>query len=117
MKLQINEPWITNKVRCQNGYVYIDKGFWKTTNANISESSMVRHSHRIKHFTDLKPNISKVLLHQKLDQFLLIYVLDSFTEQLISLIRSVITLVLHLILANVLALFRDRYFLWLTILF
>ncbi len=28
MKLQINEPWITNKVRCQNGYVYIDKGFW-----------------------------------------------------------------------------------------
>lgn len=28
MNLKINEPWITSKVRCQNGYVYIDKGFW-----------------------------------------------------------------------------------------
>ena len=28
MKLKINEPWITSKVRCQNGYVYIDKPFW-----------------------------------------------------------------------------------------
>lgn len=28
MSLHIDEPWITGKVRCQNGYVYIDKGFW-----------------------------------------------------------------------------------------
>ena len=28
MSLQIDEPWIISKVRCQNGYVYIDKGFW-----------------------------------------------------------------------------------------
>ena len=30
MSLHIDEPWITSKVRCQNGYVYIDKGFWNT---------------------------------------------------------------------------------------
>ena len=30
MDLSINEPWITSKVRCQNGYVYIDKGFWNS---------------------------------------------------------------------------------------
>lgn len=30
MNLSINEPWITSKVRCQNGYVYIDKGFWNS---------------------------------------------------------------------------------------
>ena len=30
MDLTINEPWITSKVRCQNGYVYIDKGFWNS---------------------------------------------------------------------------------------
>ena len=30
MRLNIDEPWITSKVRCQNGYVYIDKGFWNT---------------------------------------------------------------------------------------
>ena len=30
MNLTINEPWITSKVRCQNGYVYIDKGFWNS---------------------------------------------------------------------------------------
>ena len=28
MELTINEPWITSKVRCQGGYVYIDKPFW-----------------------------------------------------------------------------------------
>ncbi len=28
MKINISAPWITNKVWCQNGYVYIDKGFW-----------------------------------------------------------------------------------------
>ena len=28
MVLSINEPWITGKVRCQNGYAYIDKPFW-----------------------------------------------------------------------------------------
>ncbi len=28
MELSINEPWITSKVRCQDGYVYIDKPFW-----------------------------------------------------------------------------------------
>ena len=28
MELKINEPWITSKVRCQNGYAYIDKPFW-----------------------------------------------------------------------------------------
>ena len=25
MALEINEPWITSKVRCQNGYAYIDE--------------------------------------------------------------------------------------------
>lgn len=28
MELKINEPWITDKVRCQGGYAYIDKPFW-----------------------------------------------------------------------------------------
>ena len=28
MELNISAPWITNKVRCQNGYVYIDTAFW-----------------------------------------------------------------------------------------
>ena len=28
MTIEINEPWITGKVRCQNGYAYIDKPFW-----------------------------------------------------------------------------------------
>ena len=28
MELHISAPWITNKVRCQNGYVYIDTAFW-----------------------------------------------------------------------------------------
>ncbi len=28
MELNISAPWITNKVRCQNGYVYIDTPFW-----------------------------------------------------------------------------------------
>ena len=30
MEIKIDEPWITSKVRCQNGYVYIDKAFWNT---------------------------------------------------------------------------------------
>ena len=30
MELAINEPWITSKVRCQNGYVYIDNAFWNS---------------------------------------------------------------------------------------
>ena len=28
MEININEPWITGKVRCQNGYAYIDNAFW-----------------------------------------------------------------------------------------
>ncbi len=28
MEFKINEPWIIDKVRCQGGYVYIDKPFW-----------------------------------------------------------------------------------------
>ena len=28
MALEINEPWITSKVRCQNGYAYIDTAHW-----------------------------------------------------------------------------------------
>lgn len=28
MELNISAPWIKNKVRCQNGYVYIDMHFW-----------------------------------------------------------------------------------------
>ncbi len=28
MEIKLNEPWITSKVRCQNGYAYIDKPFW-----------------------------------------------------------------------------------------
>ena len=30
MEIRIDEPWITSKVRCQNGYVYIDKAFWNS---------------------------------------------------------------------------------------
>ena len=30
MQIKIDEPWISGKVRCQNGYVYIDKPFWNT---------------------------------------------------------------------------------------
>ena len=28
MEIRIDEPWITDKVRVQNGYVYIDHSFW-----------------------------------------------------------------------------------------
>ncbi len=28
MKVKIDAPWITEKIRCQNGYVYIDRPFW-----------------------------------------------------------------------------------------
>ena len=28
MVLNITAPWIKNKVRCQNGYVYVDTPFW-----------------------------------------------------------------------------------------
>ena len=28
MEIVINEPWITGKIRCQNGYVYIDRASW-----------------------------------------------------------------------------------------
>ena len=28
MQIEINAPWIAEKVRCQNDYVYIDKPFW-----------------------------------------------------------------------------------------
>ena len=28
MEIKLNEPWITCKVRCQNGYAYIDNAFW-----------------------------------------------------------------------------------------
>ncbi len=28
MEIKINEPWITDKVRIQNGYAYIDYPFW-----------------------------------------------------------------------------------------
>ena len=30
MEIKLDEPWITGKVRCQNGYAYIDKAFWNT---------------------------------------------------------------------------------------
>ena len=30
MNLKINVPWIKGKLRCQNGYVYIDQAFWNT---------------------------------------------------------------------------------------
>ena len=30
MEIKLNEPWITGKVRCQNGYAYIDNAFWNT---------------------------------------------------------------------------------------
>ncbi|WP_049945460.1 hypothetical protein [Butyrivibrio sp. AC2005] len=30
MELKINEPWMTSKVRCQNGYAYIDNPFWNS---------------------------------------------------------------------------------------
>ena len=39
MELKINEPWITSKVRCQNGYAYIDKPFWN------SEKQCADHKH------------------------------------------------------------------------
>ena len=28
MEIKIHEPWITDKVRNQNGYAYIDHSFW-----------------------------------------------------------------------------------------
>ena len=28
MEVNVNAPWIDGKVRCQNGYAYIDKPFW-----------------------------------------------------------------------------------------
>jgi len=28
MSLKVDAPWITSKVRCQNGYVYIDQPYW-----------------------------------------------------------------------------------------
>ena len=28
MEIKLNEPWITDKVRIQNGYAYIDHPFW-----------------------------------------------------------------------------------------
>ena len=30
MEIKLNEPWISGKVRCQNGYAYIDNAFWNT---------------------------------------------------------------------------------------
>ncbi len=30
MEIKLDEPWITGKVRCQNGYAYIDKAFWNS---------------------------------------------------------------------------------------
>jgi hypothetical protein len=30
MSLVLNDPWITGKVRCQNGYVYIDNASWNS---------------------------------------------------------------------------------------
>ena len=30
MEIKLNEPWITNKVRCQNGYAYIDIAYWNS---------------------------------------------------------------------------------------
>lgn len=32
MDIQLNEPWITSKIRCQKGYVYIDKPYWDAEN-------------------------------------------------------------------------------------
>ena len=39
MEIKLDEPWITGKVRCQNGYAYIDKAFW---NADKQQSDHKR---------------------------------------------------------------------------
>ena len=78
MKLKINEPWITSKVRCQNGYVYIDKPFWNaensalTINASTSASMMEKHLLQTKPFTISKLSMSRALQHLGPGRFLLI---------------------------------------------
>ena len=36
MELEIKAPWIDGKVRCQNGYVYIDKPYWNAEKQHAS---------------------------------------------------------------------------------
>ena len=36
MELEIKAPWIDGKVRCQNGYVYIDKPYWNAEKQQAS---------------------------------------------------------------------------------
>lgn len=35
MEIKINESCITDKVRCQVGYAYIDKPFWNADNKRV----------------------------------------------------------------------------------
>ena len=30
MEIKVDAPWIDGKLRCQNGYIYIDKAYWNT---------------------------------------------------------------------------------------
>ena len=36
MELEIKAPWIDGKLRCQNGYVYIDKPYWNAEKQQAS---------------------------------------------------------------------------------
>ena len=53
MEIKINEPWITNKVRVQNGYAYIDHPFW---NAKKQQADHKREYVGKYDGTSFKPN-------------------------------------------------------------
>lgn len=52
MEIKINEPWITDKVRVQNGYAYIDHPFW---NAEKQQADHKREYIGKYDGTDFKP--------------------------------------------------------------
>ena len=53
MEIRINEPWITDKVRIQNGYAYIDHPFW---NAEKQQADHKREYIGKYDGTSFKPN-------------------------------------------------------------
>ena len=53
MEINLNEPWITDKVRIQNGYAYIDHPFW---NAEKQQADHKREYIGKYDGTDFKPN-------------------------------------------------------------
>ena len=54
MEIKINEPWITDKVRIQNGYAYIDHPFW---NAEKQQADHKREYIGKYDGTDFKPKV------------------------------------------------------------